>query len=362
MSLVDRLIARIAAEGAITVATFMDVCLNDPQEGYYATRPRLGADGDFITAPHVSQMFGEMIGLWAFGVWQRLGQPPRVQLVEMGPGDATLIGDVLRAARAFAPFHAAIELWLVETSRPLRRLQEAALANVFAAKWVTSLAEIPQDTPIILLANEVLDCLPISQFEKTDQGWRERCITKGWQTDSQTGLVWVLADAVSVFAGEPWQSAPVGAVRETSDQLVDMGTEIGNVVATSGGAALMIDYGCAEPGFGDTLQALVRHKKQPALRCPGEADLTAHVDFPAFLAAARHNKTVQTALSTQGDFLRSQGIEMRAEALAAANPSQKDVINRQVARLISAEGMGELFKVACICPRGDFPTGSEVLK
>ena len=356
LSLTDRLIAGIAAEGPITVAAFMDICLNDAQDGYYATRPRLGSQGDFITAPHVSQMFGELIGLWALGIWQQLGKPCRVRLVEMGPGDGTLIGDLLRSARAFAPFCDAIDLWLVEPSLPLRGLQQAVLAGVAEARWTGSLAEIPRDVPIILLANEVLDCLPISQFQKTGLGWRERCIG----TDRQAALTWVLSDSAATFAGEPWQSAQIGSVCETSMALVDMGLAISNVIATTGGAALMIDYGRAEPGFGDTLQALSRHKKQSPLQSPGEADLTAHVDFPNFLAAVRRGGAVQTVLATQGDFLRALGIVVRAKVLATANPKQADLINRQVDRLISAEGMGELFKVACIYGHSERPPGFEV--
>src|SRR5665213_3903615 len=162
MNLRERLIAGIAERGPMSVADYMTACLHDPGGGYYATRPRLGPGGDFITAPHVSQMFGELLGLWAVEVWKRLGRPPRARLLELGPGDGTMIIDALRAARAAPGFLAACEVWLVETSAPLRAVQKAAMAGM-AARWVESLAAVPTDAPLIVLANEFLDCLPIDQ-------------------------------------------------------------------------------------------------------------------------------------------------------------------------------------------------------
>jgi SAM-dependent MidA family methyltransferase len=339
MSLAENLIARIRRDGPISVADYMDACLNDPAEGYYATRPRLGAEGDFITAPHVSQIFGELLGLWAVAVWEELGRPPCVRLVEMGPGDGTLISDVLRASAASPGFAAARDTWLVDTSEPLRAAQEARLGRAVAS-WARDLAEIPVDAPTIILANELLDCLPIHQAVFTPEGWRERRVG----LDARGSLAFTLGDDPAKRLG----SGAEGEVREWSPALEGLGREIGALVVEAGGAALFIDYGRDEPGPGDTLQALRGHAKEGPLDNPGAADLTAHVDFPAFLAAARDAGARTTAISRQGDFLWSLGIGLRAERLTAARPDQAAVIARQVERLSAPDQMGALFKVAAI--------------
>jgi SAM-dependent MidA family methyltransferase len=348
MSLADQLIARIRREGPISVGDYMTACLHDPDEGYYATRPRLGAAGDFITAPHVSQMFGELLGLWAVAVWDALGRPPRVRLVEMGPGDGTLMSDVWRACRASPAFAAAQETWLVETSEPLRAAQTARLGEA-GVQWARALAGIPVDAPIILLANELLDCLPVHQAVFTKEGWRERRVG----VDAWGALAFTLGEVPPDDLGD---GAP-GEVREWSPALEDLGREVGATVAKAGGAALFIDYGREAAGPGDTLQALRRHAKEGPLDHPGVADLTAHADFPAFLGAARQAGAHTTAISAQGDFLRSLGIGLRAERLTAAHPDQAAVIARQVQRLIAPDQMGNLFKVAAIHAPGLTPPG-----
>jgi SAM-dependent MidA family methyltransferase len=348
MSLADRLIARIRRDGPISVADYMTACLHDPDEGYYATRPRLGAEGDFITAPHVSQMFGELLGLWAVAVWDALGRPPRVRLVEMGPGDGTLMSDVWRACQASPAFVAAQETWLVETSEPLRRAQTGRLGEA-GAHWASALAEIPVDAPIILLANELLDCIPIHQAVYANGGWRERRVG----VDAQG----VLAFTVGGDSAQNPRGGATGDVREWSPALEALGREVAAFVVKAGGAALFIDYGRVSPGPGDTLQALRNHAKEGPLDHPGEADLTAHVDFPAFLTAARDAGAEATPISTQGDFLSGLGIGLRAQRLAAAHPDQAAVIARQVERLIAPEQMGDLFKVAAIHAPGLAPPG-----
>ncbi|MGE5502370.1 MAG: SAM-dependent methyltransferase, partial [Ignavibacteriales bacterium] len=180
MSLLERLRAEIAQTGPLTVAEYMHRCLHDPRDGYYATRPALGAEGDFITAPLLSQMFGELLGLWAVEVWQRLRSPGRVLLVEVGPGDGTLMSDVLRAARVAPGFLEAAEVWLVETSEPLQARQRERLGDLH---WAADLSQIPSDAPVILIANELLDCLPANQFVRTERGWGERMVAA-----SQDGL------------------------------------------------------------------------------------------------------------------------------------------------------------------------------
>jgi SAM-dependent MidA family methyltransferase len=355
MSLAERLKAQILHSGPLTVAQYMTACLHDPEAGYYATRPAIGEQGDFITAPMVSQMFGELIGLWAAEVWDRLGRPSRTLLVEMGPGDGALMSDVLRAARAAPGFLEACELWLVETSPPLREAQAARLGwSALTPSWAASLEEVPADRPMIVLANELLDCLPALQFVRTERGWAQRMVG----LDAEGRLCFGL-QACSLPAGLAAE-APIGAVLEQSPAQEALGAELGRRACAQGGAALLIDYGCDTPGRGDTLQALKRHDKVDPLACPGEADLTVHVDFPAVLARARAMGAGTTAILGQGDFLRRLGIEHRAAALARSRLEMAETLARQLHRLTAPEEMGELFKACAIhAPAGMAVPGFE---
>lgn len=321
----------------------MRLCLHDPEFGYYATRPALGAEGDFITAPMISQMFGELVGLWAVEAWMAMGQPSPFRLVELGPGDGTLMGDVLRAARLVPAFRHAAELWLVETSAPLRALQQARLGE--AAQWADALEDAPGGAPMILIANELLDCLPARQFVRTAAGWAERRIG----LDEAGALVFGLSPAPGGFdlpAGLA-DLAP-GSLVEVSPEQARLGAEVGARIVRDGGAALFIDYGRDRPEAGDTLQALLRHTKVDVLETAGEADLTVHADFPAFAAAARAAGAATTPIIPQGDFLRALGIEQRTAALAAARPDRAEMLVRQLHRLTDAAEMGALFKVVCV--------------
>jgi NADH dehydrogenase [ubiquinone] 1 alpha subcomplex assembly factor 7 len=350
MALRDRLIAQIRAGGPMSVAQYMTACLHDPLDGYYATRPALGEAGDFITAPLVSQMFGELVGLWMVEAWMALGRPSPVRLVEMGPGDGTLMSDMRRAQRVAPDFLAASEIWLVEVSEPLRALQAKALDE--PVRWVGSLAEIPGGAPILLVANELLDCLPPRQFIRTDDGWAERMVG----LDDSDNLVFGLSRSP---LDQALPEAPAGSVLEHSPAQAALGAELGARLAADGGAALLVDYGRAEPGFGDTLQALRRHRKEDPLANPGEADLTVHADFPAVLAAAQAAGAEAAPLLTQGEFLVRLGIGARAEALANARPDRSERIERQLERLVSPDQMGELFKVACLHQPGFKAPGFE---
>jgi len=353
MRLGERLAAQIAAGGPLSLPQYMNACLHDPQDGYYATRPALGPQGDFITAPLVSQMFGELIGLWAVEAWTRLGQPSPVRLVEIGPGDGTLIDDVLRAARLSPAFLAAAELWLVEVSAPLAAAQQARLAAApLQVRWARSLAEVPGGAPLLLVANELLDCLPARQFVRTPRGWSERMVG----LDAAGRLTFGLAAPIPL-RGAP--EAPEGAILEQSPAQAALGAELGARIAADGGAALLIDYGRAEPEFGDTLQALRRHQKVGVLDDPGGADLTVHADFPAVLAAARAEGAGAAPILTQGEWLVRLGIGARAEALVRARPERADQIARQLERLIGPDQMGELFKAACIHSPGFTAPGFE---
>lgn len=354
MALRDRLIAQIRAAGPITVAQYMTACLHDPRDGYYATRPALGAEGDFITAPLVSQMFGELIGLWLVETWMALGRPALFRLVEMGPGDGTLMSDILRAARLSPEFLAAADLWLVEISEPLRARQAARLGEE-RARWAGSLAEVSEGAPLLLVANELLDCLPPRQFVRTGRGWAERMVSVSATGALDYGLGGAMPFPVPAALGE----APVGAVLEVSAAQGALGAELGERIARDGGAALLIDYGRDTPGFGDTLQALRRHVKVDPLAEPGQADLTVHADFPTVTAAARAAGCDTAPILTQGEFLVRLGIGARAEALAHARPDMADRIERQLERLLSPDQMGDLFKVACLHQPGLAPPAFE---
>jgi NADH dehydrogenase [ubiquinone] 1 alpha subcomplex assembly factor 7 len=337
MSLGRRLAAEIAADGPIDAAAFMSRCLHDPLDGYYATRPALGDRGDFITAPLISQMFGELIGLWLIEAWRGLGSQPRCILAEAGPGDGTLMADILRTSRVVPSFRHAVEVWLIETSAPLRALQVDRLGDA-NPHWSASLAEMPTDAPLLLVANEFLDCLPAHQYQRTVADWAERVVG----LDEAGRLAFGLRPAPVRF-GE----APAGTVIERSPAQEAFATELAQRLTRQGGAALLIDYGRDAPGCGDTLQALAGHRKVGPLDAPGEADLTVHADFPAVLASARA-AGANSALLTQAEFLRRLGVEARAAALAKARPDRADTIARQLKRLTAPDQMGELFKVAAI--------------
>ncbi|MFZ0266350.1 class I SAM-dependent methyltransferase [Caulobacter sp.] len=357
MSLLDRLRAQIAQDGPISVAEYFTRCLHDPRDGYYATRPALGEEGDFLTAPGVSQMFGELIGLWMLETWTRMGRPSPVRLVEMGPGDGTLICDILRAARLLPEFLEAADLWLVEVSPPLRQVQAAKLAPL-TPRWVDRLDAVPAGAPLILVANEVLDCLPAHQFVRTETGWAERMVGLDEAGNLAFGLK-ALGPLPSVAQGATpppqGEDLAVGIVVESSPAQAALGSEIGHRVARDGGAALLIDYGRDAPGAGDTLQALKAHAKVSPLAQPGQADLTVWADFPAVLTAAAQAGAATGPILTQGAFLQGLGIEARAQTLADSRPDQAEKLTRQLDRLTGAAQMGELFKVVCLSAPGLVP-------
>lgn len=343
-TLKDRLVREIVLTGPMTVADYVTRCLHDPKGGYYATRPALGERGDFITAPMVSQMFGELLGLWAIETWQRVGAPEKIRLVEVGPGDGTLMSDILRAARLVPDFLQAIDLILIEPSAPLRVEQSRRLSDSdVLPRWVSALHQVETDAPVILIANEVLDCLPARQFIRTEGGWAERRI--GVTDDNE--LTFGLTAISGGFERPPFEVEP-GQIIEISEQQAAFARDIATLVDQATGAALLIDYGRARPGAGDTLQALKRHQKVHPLSDPGEADLTQWADYPLVLEAAIRSGADVTGCITQGQFLRALGIEVRAQRLAQARPEAAGVIQRQLDRLIAPEQMGELFKVAAI--------------
>ncbi len=339
MSLKDRLVRDIRDDGPMTVADYMTRCLHDPLDGYYATRPALGATGDFITAPLISQMFGEILGAWVHEVWTRLGSPDDLRLIELGPGGGVLMADMLRTARLDVAFAAACEPWFVERSGPLRELQAVAVPG---ARWADRLDAVPDGAPMVIVANEFLDCLPVRQAVTREGGWRERRV--GVTGDGS--LAFVEGPTWGDF--RPPRGARPNEVWEWSDTLTRFGAEVGARLVADPGAALFIDYGRDAPGPGDTLQAVRGHAKEPPLANPGLADLTVHVDFPVFGAAAAGAGANVSPIETQGAFLRRLGIDHRAAALTRNSPERGDVIDRQIARLVSPEAMGKLFKVLAV--------------
>ncbi len=349
--------ALIESEGPISVSRYMALALGHPLHGYYITRDPFGVAGDFVTAPEVSQMFGEMLGIWCAEVWRSMGGPETIHLVEFGPGRGTLMSDLLRAARVLPPFRAAVKLHLIETSPVLVERQRAALADSEAEiHGHRNFSSVPAG-PLIVLGNEFIDALPIDQFIKTESGWHERKI----------GLV----DGKLVFALDPaplsgieeqlptrLKPAPAGALLERT--LLAPVRDAVHRIAADGGAALFIDYGQSQTGFGDTLQAVRAHKVANVLEDPGEADITAHVDFEMLARTAALGGVHAVGPVTQGDFLRALGIELRAERLKRGQDEivAKDV-DAALARLTSpSPGMGELFKaIAFVHPSLPTPPG-----
>lgn len=337
MSLKARLQAQINALGPISVAQYMGLCLHDPKDGYYAAHPKLGADGDFLTAPLTSQMFGELLGLWTIAVWESLGRPDQLSLIEIGPGDGTLMSDLLRAARLAPQMAKGLDVTLVETSAPLTLIQQQRLADA-PIRWVTRLDEVEGDGPVILIANEVLDCLPARQFIRTATGWAERMVGLNDEGNLTFGLSPRPVEGL-------FPPAPQGAVLELSAAQEAFSAEVAALISSRGGAGLLIDYGRDTEGFGDTLQALRSHQKHGPLDHPGLDDLTIHADFPAVLKAAQA-EGVEVAITSQSAFLQRLGIVARAERLAKARPDQSAIVERQLERLIAPDQMGNLFKVA----------------
>jgi SAM-dependent MidA family methyltransferase len=344
---------RIRNAGPMTVAEFMRVCLHDPEYGYYVKQPAIGRAGDFITAPEISQIFGELIGLWCAVVWQQMGAPARVNLVELGPGRGTLMRDALRAARKVPGFVAALDVHLVEQSQPLREAQEQTLAgcgvpfsfHASAGGLLSGEENLGRD-PVILVANEFLDTFGVQQFLFDGLSWRPRKVG----LDAQDNLGYVVG---AVECGRP-QSLPLGVVpqdgaifEEAVEGPLFAAVEFGRCSRIRPFAALLIDYGHQSTSFGDTLQAVAGHSPVSPFHAPGKADLTVQVDFAQFAQACRNSKDGPLAVDgplTQGEFLGRLGIVERASRLMSANPAMAAGIEMSVARLIAPQGMGSRFQ------------------
>jgi len=333
---------RIRATGPMTLADFMAECLLHPRHGYYTTQTPFGAAGDFTTAPEISQMFGELVGLALAQYWLDTGRPAPFTLAELGPGRGTLMADVLRATRGVPGFHAAAQVVLAEASPALRDRQRAALAG-HPARWIGGAEDLP-DAPLLLIANEFFDALPIRQFQRRAAGWAERMVGLG----PGGGLAFGLSPPAPVAAlDHRLADTAEGDVVETCPQAAPIIAGIARRIATQGGLALIIDYG-GWRGTGDTFQAMRGHAYAAPLAEPGQADLTAHVDFAALAAAA---PGLTPRYTTQGAFLAALGIEARADRLAERlTGSALDSHRAACRRLTHPQEMGELFKVLALHP------------
>lgn len=343
MTALGQLIAQqIARTGPMTLADYIHTCLLHPDHGYYTIRDPLGAAGDFTTAPEISQMFGELIGLCLAQTWMDQGSPDTIQLAELGPGRGTLMADALRATARVPGFHAALRLHLIEASPTLRAEQNARLP---LATWHSDLSTLP-DGPLYLIANEFLDALPIRQFQREGSGWRERVV--GLEGDTlKLGLT---PPAPIASLEHRLGDTKDGNIVEVCPALPGMISQISTQIAEHGGMALIIDYG-DWGSQGDTFQALSKHQTTDPLAAPGTADLTAHVDFAAIAQASA--PATHTRLTPQGVFLERLGITQRAQALAA--PLSGDALDSHIAahrRLTHPEQMGQLFKVIGLVPNG----------
>jgi SAM-dependent MidA family methyltransferase len=344
------IVTMIREDGPMPLDRYMALCLGHPVHGYYMSRDPFGPEGDFITAPEISQIFGELIGIWCAAAFQALGTPGEFHLIELGPGRGTLMSDMLRASRVMPGFHDGARIHLVETSPTLRRLQAEKLGQ--NVTWHDSLATLP-DGPSIVIANELFDALPIRQFESRNGHWMERRIGLGADHRLVIGLSTQHLDRPPGADGDILESAPL---RD------DIARELGRRFAVSPGIALIIDYGHATSALGDTLQAVRRHKFCSILDRPGEADLTSHVDFESLGHALKQGGALPHGPITQRQFLLSMGLEARAALLTQkAKIPERNVIGRAVERLAGENQMGNLFKVLAATSPGlstPYPFGS----
>ncbi len=353
--LTARLKERIARNGPISVAEYMDACLADKDAGYYPSRQPIGAGGDFITAPEVSQIFGELIGLWAVAVWQSMGEPRSITIAELGPGRGTLMVDALRAWRRTPDFLAAATVALIETSPVLRDVQATALHGAETpVQWLGAIENIPAG-PLIVIANEFVDALPVRQLVWRDGAWRERCVDigprgrfafcEGRAEDNES-----LRQAAMVL------DVPQGSILEVRPAATKLVSLLAERARDAPLAALVVDYGHEETACGDTLQAVSRHEFADPLEAPGAVDLTAHVDFAALKDSALAQGLAAYGPMPQGEFLLKLGLEARRDRLCAnATPEQKQELVSGANRLVDPQAMGVLFKALALTSLGLAP-------
>lgn len=341
-ALKEKLFKLIAVQGPVTLGQYMQFALSEPEHGYYMRADPLGRAGDFITAPEVSQMFGELIGLFFVQAWRDRKSPAPFILAELGPGRGTLMADMMRAAAQVEPgFGAAARIVLIETSPVLRAVQKRTLGHL-SVQWVDNLEAVATDAPFFVVANEFFDALPIRQFVKSERGWHERMVT----TQKDMLRLITTPEPVPVpFIPARLRGADRGAVFELNDQAEAFARDIARRIGRKGGAALIVDYGYTKTALGDTFQAVQDHRYADPLAEPGDADLTAHVDFARLAETAREEGADVFGPIAQGQFLEALGIGVRAQRL-------KDTA---IDRLTAPEKMGTLFKVLAFAQAGSPP-------
>ena len=347
-SLAARLHARIARDGPLTVEEFMQACLSDEVAGVYASRQPIGGKGDFITSPEISQIFGELVGLWAVAVWQSMGEPSRVTIAELGPGRGTLMADASRAWRGVPKFLDSVSVALIETSPVMVEAQRKTLKDAgVPLRWYAALDAVPEG-PLIVLANEFVDALPIRQFIRRGEAWRERLIA----SDGRGGFTFIDGEAEDEGRHLP-HAAPDDAILEIRPAAQALMRELGRRAERAPLAALMVDYGHAESGFGDTLQAVRGHRFADVLANPGAADLSSHVDFADLKREAVAAGLMTYGPMPQGEFLLKLGLAARRERLLQrATPTQAEAIASGAARLVDPRQMGVLFKALALTSAG----------
>ncbi len=348
-SLKAHLIRQIQHTGPIDIGQFMNECLGNPKYGYYMTRDPFGAAGDFTTAPEISQMFGEMIGLCLADYWMGMGSPADFVLLECGPGRGTLMADILRSTRGVAGFHDALHLHMLEMSPVLRQMQEGAVAG-FALRhgvvFCDGLADVVVEHPVLVVGNEFLDALPVRQFEKHDGDWKERVVGVAPDaSDLVYGVVSPALDPISILP-KSVQGLEDGNIYEFSPARLNFVRQVCGLLKAQGGAALFIDYGEAESREGNSLHAIADHEPVPVLSRPGESDLSVNVDFAALAVEVEAFGLDMFGIIEQGVFLRRLGIAQRM-AVLKENSSAKagNSVEGDMRRLVDAEHMGTMFKV-----------------
>jgi NADH dehydrogenase [ubiquinone] 1 alpha subcomplex assembly factor 7 len=348
--LTARLVRHIRAHGPMTIAAYMAMALHDPQAGYYTRRQPLGAAGDFVTAPEISQIFGEVVGLGCADFWRNIGRPDPVVLAELGPGRGTLMADFLRAAAVVPGFREAARLVLIDAS-PVLREEQRRLLGAFDPLWVSGFDEVP-DGPLLLVANEFLDALPIRQLIRGKAHWAERLVA----TDDQGRLCFAQgpeSPALSLLIPPAHRDAALGSLVELRPAAATLAAALAERLQRQPGAALFIDYGYIDGERGSTLAAIGAHQATGILDAPGMADLSAHVDFAAFAAAAQAGGAAVYGTTSQGDFLKALGAELRLAALLRrAAAGQRAALDAGLRRLIDAAEMGTLFKVVAVTSPG----------
>ena len=352
MSLAEQIDAQIRTTGPMSLSTYMGLCLGHPKHGYYAAGRPIGAKGDFITAPEISQMFGELIGFFIVNLGQQMDEPKSFTLLELGPGRGTLMQDALRAASKADGFENALHLQLFESNANLKAEQAKRLGK-YNPYWADEIDIVSED-PLFVIANEFFDALPIKQFVRADDGWHERLVGL---VDGQRAFGLSPTPIADAAAPEEARGAAAGEVLELGTSAVDAMQRLARKVALQGGGIIAIDYGYGRTQTGETLQAVKDHGFADPLVAPGEADLSGHVNFGVLAAVAKASGLAVAPLADQGELLLRLGIGERAKALARANPNEAANIARAVERLTSPAQMGTLFKALCAHSPGLKPAG-----